>query len=138
MEISQSDIGKILTDKYLLIKQRNNRYSLRSFAKKLEISSGALSRIIAGKRNVSFEMAKSFSEKLSLSEEEQAVFMRSFHVEDLIEKGIEYKKLDTETTYTLSFNHFSMLNLIKTDSFKNDNAFIAKRLGISIEQSRVN
>ena len=45
---------------------KNNRYSLRSFANALGIDPGTLSRILAGKRALSFKTAITLIQNLSL------------------------------------------------------------------------
>lgn len=55
--------------------EKNSRYSLRSFARDLEISPQTLSRILRQKRGLSYEMGVKISQKLPLSEQELIVFL---------------------------------------------------------------
>lgn len=56
-------------------KTRNQYYSMRSFANFLDISSGALSEILNGKRNLGLNKAYEISEKLKLDEDEKRSFL---------------------------------------------------------------
>lgn len=56
-------------------KSRNQYYSMRSFANFLDISSGALSEILNGKRNLGLNKAYEISEKLKLNDIEKKSFL---------------------------------------------------------------
>lgn len=57
-------------------KSRNQYYSMRSFANCLNLSSGALSEILNGKRNLGMNKAHEVSERLRLEGEEKISFLR--------------------------------------------------------------
>lgn len=56
---------------------KNQQYSLRSFARSLEIDAGTLSKIISGKRLPSFKLAKKILLKISLPVQDQELFLIS-------------------------------------------------------------
>jgi transcriptional regulator with XRE-family HTH domain len=58
-------------------KERNCRYSLRAFATFLEIDPSALSRILAGKQELSVQVALQLIQRLELSAEEREKFISS-------------------------------------------------------------
>lgn len=58
-------------------KLKNSRYSLRAFAAQLEMHPSALSRILAGKQELSLQGALSVIEKLSMTEQEKHQFVAS-------------------------------------------------------------
>lgn len=55
--------------------QRNPRYSLRAFARSLEVSPSFLSRVLSGKRALTVPVARSFSQALDLTPEQQRSFL---------------------------------------------------------------
>lgn len=59
-------------------KQRNPRYSLRAFAVWLSIHPSSLSRILAGKQEMSTKSCALAIRKLDLDEETREKFVRSF------------------------------------------------------------
>ena len=73
----------------------NSRYSLRSFAKYLEIPPGRLSEIFSGKRKLTIAVGEKISHKLSLSPLQTANFLKA-----IAEKNI---KLDDVKSYDGAF-----------------------------------
>lgn len=67
---SQQLIRRHLTDYYLCTAQKNPRFSVRAFAKKLGVSNSALSEILRGKRKVSLQKALLYAGKIRLPERE--------------------------------------------------------------------
>lgn len=83
----------------------NPQYSLRAFAKKLEIDPGALSRIISGKQIIALKNARHLIERLALSDEEKALFIQS--------------ALEEKTRYEASkFGYQIQLNLTPSEKKK--------------------
>jgi len=79
-------------------KSKNKHYSLRAFAKKLQISPGHLSLILTAKKNISELHAKILSQTLKLSGEEEIFFFLMIQCDQSdssIRKTIE-KKLNVE------------------------------------------
>lgn len=66
---------QLLNEEYQKRKQRNENFSLRSFAKWLDISPAQLSQMMSGKRTISLKSAKKLSQKLGLSPFEKKSFI---------------------------------------------------------------
>ena len=64
--------------------QKNPRYSLRSFAKYLEIDPSALSKILNGKRPLGKRLIRRFAFKLALTQEETLKFLARFEQERML------------------------------------------------------
>lgn len=58
-------------------KEANPRYSLRAFARFLDMSSATLSRVLANRQEISLAASKKIIKKLKFSEHESLVFVRS-------------------------------------------------------------
>lgn len=125
----QKEIAEILSKKYKESKMRNEKYSIRSFAKKLNINSGALTEIMSSKRRISEKLAIDLCSSLDLTQKEKEVFMRPFARAHALIDGINY----FETNENLNWYHFAVLSLIKTSHFKTSPDFISKALKISPE-----
>ena len=67
----------LLEKKFASKVAHNPRYSLRAFAKSLNVQPGTLSQILSGKRQVSVKIARRFFTALSLSPSEQMQFLHS-------------------------------------------------------------
>ena len=132
--------------------ERNARYSVRSFAKALDIDIGALSRILAGKQIPSFKVAQKILTRLNLSPEEQNQFMdsvaetqRSRNLKRLspLLRGYEKKKNSAKPAdlsidlYRIiaDWYHVAILELTFVDRFHSHPQWIAKELGISVAES---
>lgn len=120
-------ISRILEKRYLESKAKSPHYSLRAMAKRLGISSGALSEILKGKRKVSPKLTAKLAEKLALSPSERR---------ELGLKGVESNHeefLLSEDSFHLISDwwHFGILNLTQTEGFRFDAGWISRRLGLS-------
>jgi transcriptional regulator with XRE-family HTH domain len=64
-----------LNQEFIRLKTLNSQFSLRAFAKRAQVSPGAMSTILSGKRNLSVELAQSIAARLGLGpiSEEEAV-----------------------------------------------------------------
>ncbi len=132
----------------------NPRYSLRSFAKSFNLDSGALSKIMNGKRSLSYKMSLRFFEILDLSEEQQKDFLLSAaqlqrdqdskrkdrKLRELLKKDSELvfepiTNLSHELFKVISdWYHYAILQLVQTDSFNNDPRWMASQLKCSISE----
>lgn len=121
---------KLLKDELLKRQNKNPHYSLRSFAKFLEVAPGALSEILSGKRALSTKMTLKISKKLGLSNME----VKELFVEGNFQKRRELM-LESDLFNVISnWYHFALLNLIDTKDFVWSVTWISKRLGISVLQ----
>ncbi len=104
----------------------NSAYSLRSFAKFLEIEPSFLSKMLNGKRSITQKTIVKIGKKLSLGPNEIKSFMGAQEDSD-------------STFHNLSLDHFKMisdwyhyaiLELTELKSFESDPTWMAKKLGI--------
>ncbi|MBC7692320.1 MAG: helix-turn-helix transcriptional regulator [Methylotenera sp.] len=66
-----------IRDELLARKQKNSSYSLRAFARDLEIDPSAISRILKGKQTLSLLICLKVIRKLKLSEDESCRFLNA-------------------------------------------------------------
>ena len=125
-------------------KKRNSQYSLRSFARDLELSPGNLSDIIKGKLNISQRKACIVAERLALKDDETEFFFKL--VEERNSNLYKHKQYGFETTYTIlpddiysifsNWYFFAIVELVRVSDFENDVNWISKRIGIQPEEAR--
>lgn len=136
----QLAIQKLLRSHLLIAQNKNSKYSLRSFSRKMGIHAGALSGIMNGKRNVSKEMAEKITRKLLIDPQERVAILglfpetRKYRTTDEMKRDEENKYLEIEASsfrLIAEWEHFAVLSLIKTQDFRNDYLWIADRLGIT-------
>lgn len=132
MDTHQDKASLLLLKKYEEGKEKNPRWSQRAFAKRLGISSGALSEIMQGKRPLTPQLKKKLADKLQLSPIEQVDFFEGETPKHLKQNRFDYYRLSTDQFHMIAdWWHYGILNLIKTKGFKATPTFIAKRLGLS-------
>jgi uncharacterized protein (TIGR02147 family) len=140
------DYRTILKTTFAERRRTNPLYSLRAFARDLELSPGRLSKILNNKQGLSLAMAENIAGRLGLSVGETEVFSHLVNASDarsrverakaqvqLVKKFQEGLTVleDDEFKLISDWYHFALVDLIETEGFKNDTKWIAKRLGIS-------
>ena len=132
METQQDKASLLLLKKFEEGKEKNPRWSQRAFAKRLGVSSGALSEIMQGKRPLTSQLKKKLADKLQLSPLEQAAFFEDETPGHLKQSRFDYHRLTTDQFHMIAdWWHYGILNLLKTKGFKATPMFIARRLGLT-------
>ena len=122
----------------------NPRYSLRAFARQLDVSPGEISEILRGKRKLSFKLALKIAVKLDLSVAEKDHLLSLVQGEEQALHGQVPALALASRQLTLDMFHvvsdwycFAILTLADCTDFKWDNAWIARRLVISESEVRI-
>ena len=141
---------ELLQQEWANRREKNPALSLRSFARFLKISPGRLSEILSGKRKISLEMAERISDRLGLDPKTKAALISSILkrrkknaraamvTRKTDEAGPHYQQLTIDAFHVISdWYHFAILNLRDCEDFRADEAWIAKRLNIGINEVRL-
>jgi DNA-binding transcriptional regulator YhcF (GntR family) len=112
--------------------RKNPAYSLRAFAKYLDINQSFLSKLLKGQRPVTADLAASVGPRLGL---------KPTQVKALFSSGTTsmpgfLSLSDDEFELLSEWHHFAIIELSKTDDFDNDPQKIANRVGIHVEEVR--
>ena len=133
---------------YKFRREKNPSYSLRSFAKRLEIPVGRLTEILSRKRNLTERLAEKISDRLEYGPKIRSNFlklvkpkkinMQSKHAPDLmIEDSSRYEELNADAFNLISdWYHYGILNLTEIKGFSPNPKEIAKRLSITATDVR--
>lgn len=127
------------------------RYSLRAFARDLQLSPSRLSEVLAGKQGLSGESALRVAGAIGLSAQESELFctlVESRHARARTRREHAQKKLDQhklasafETLRPDVFSviadwyHIAILKLLELNEFEYSAQWIAKRLNISVAEA---
>ncbi|MES2768677.1 MAG: TIGR02147 family protein [Bdellovibrionota bacterium] len=111
--------------------ERNPSYSLRSFAKQLDIDPATLSSIISQKRPITEKTIKKLGTKLSLSPDELQNYISQKSTNELYAEFTQDLFAATSDWY-----HDAILELTRIKNFNPDFTWIAKTLDISVNQVR--
>jgi uncharacterized protein (TIGR02147 family) len=132
---------EFLVQEYQRRKERNPNFSLRAFAKWLDISPAQLSQMLAAKRPVTLNTFKKISDRLGLSPQEKKSYMTSLLAEkSLIETPRQKKTLHLEEDQfrvIADWYHFAILSLTRLPNAKSDPRWVARRLGIGVAEAHL-
>jgi uncharacterized protein (TIGR02147 family) len=115
------------------IKSKNSSYSLRSFAKKLDIHPAALSEFINGKRSVSAQKAEALLKKLMIAPNDVQKIVQAFGADDFqsdLTPAIELKM--DQFQMIADWQHFAIMSILEVKNPPRTTKSISTRLGISI------
>lgn len=93
--MNQPDYIELINQKFSERKERNPRYSLRSFARQLGLDPGSLSGILRGRRPLSPLRAQQVISRLGLNDSER----KKFYVSLLFKKKIPQDIIDSQERY---------------------------------------
>lgn len=133
----QKKLSEVLTESRL----RNPAYSLRAFAKKLDLSPSAVSEILNGKRNVSKKLAEKVVHKLCLDPRETKSIIGLFEGNKIPQSSA----VTQSDAMAVSMDHFhlisdwyhsAILSLSETKDFSSEPTWIAKRLNIKVLEAK--
>ena len=127
--------------------RRNPGYSLRAFARDLEMPASKLSEVLRGLRQLSPQTAAKIASNLQLTEDERALFLNLVvsrqtrnvaarvqaenNLKSLVQ-GAEYGELGLERFKIISdWHHLAILEMTELDEFESNPSWIAGRLGLS-------
>jgi uncharacterized protein (TIGR02147 family) len=116
--------------------QKNPKFSLRSFARLLQMDYSTLSKILRGQRPVGQRAMRKIAAKLGLGPEQIARFSGQAAVEvtETLSQA-EYQRLSLDSFQIISdWYHYAILELMRVEGFKPDPRWIARALGISVAE----
>lgn len=115
--------------------KKNPRYSLRAFAKSLDIDPSSLSQILSGKRNLSLKGIYGLCVKLSAT----PVDMNRFGLSQTSKnKDDDFFQVGIDTFTVISdWYHYAILELTFVADFQSDPKWIGKKLSISAEEAKI-
>lgn len=126
------DFRSVLQDELLGRCRANPNYSLRSFARSLNVEPSALSQIINGKRTLTEKMKIRLGSALGLSMQELEKIPRDGSHRRGRAIARSYQQVTHDTFSVISdWYHYAILELTYIEGFQSDAAWMAKKLGIT-------
>ncbi len=130
----------MLESEYLARRQRNAAYSLRAFAKFLDLPSGRLSQLLSKKRRFTPKIGKKIASRLNFDPWKTEQLLRSI---EALRKGsslaptVPYSPIAMDQFQTIADPvHFSVLSLLELDNFQGKPTAVAEKLAISVVEAR--
>jgi uncharacterized protein (TIGR02147 family) len=147
-----TDFRKFLSEELMKRRSRNPLYSLRSFARDLDMASSRLSDVLRGRYGVSEKAAEEIATRLQWTGARRISFLEAVKL-DLLTKVLKKRsastggfQIDSPHFEVLSlerfaavsqWQHFAILELTYLQDFKSDAAWIAEKIGISVESAQI-
>ncbi len=133
-----------MRSEFIKRKSKNSQYTLRAFARQLDVPPGRISEILSGKRQLTLSLAQKISEQLGYLPSMSIDLFQMLKLERKVSKTkevtpskSEYTDLSAEMFEVIAdWQYFAILNLIKLKSFREDPQWIGQRLGISSTEVR--
>ncbi|RYZ92364.1 MAG: TIGR02147 family protein [Proteobacteria bacterium] len=114
--------------------KRNARFSLRAFAKMLDLDPSSLSQILSGKRPVSRKSVKTIAERLGAKPQTMKAF--GFGSSSAA-AAVDYHQLAADTFAVISdWYHYAILELTFVSGFKAEPKWIARKLSITVQEAK--
>ncbi|MGZ3710869.1 MAG: TIGR02147 family protein [Bdellovibrionota bacterium] len=129
--VEQAAVQQLLRDTFHQGKMRNQAYSIRSFSKRLGLSSGAVSSILGGRRRISKKLAAKILEKVDADPKTRAGILGLFPDTKSSSPAIPKKsvQLNQDQFQLVSKSvHYEILCLLETGDFREDYTWMAGRL----------
>ena len=127
-----------LQDAFLSKCRTNSRYSLRAYARFLQIDASTLSQMLRGNRKITGEKIKKLGFRIGLSPRQIQEYLDSSSGpknRSSIEL-VDIKNLALDTFELISdWYHYAIFELIQLEGFRNDSKWIAKKLGIHVVEA---
>ena len=146
-----ASLSDFLQNEFTRRLKKNPSYSLRAFARDLEISSSRLSEVFNLKRGVSQQTLEKMSERLKLAKRHKDILNDLYLIQSSKSAKIKehaharlnqakeknrIKRLDKNIFKIINeWYHPAIIELIQVTGFTNNPAWIAKKLGISSLQA---
>lgn len=112
--------------------KRNPSYSLRAFAKSIDLDSSTLSSLLSGKRKLTTKTAQRILDCLELSGLERKELIYST-LKPFRSKNQAYRMIQNSELEVISdWQHYAILSLIETHQFQSSVKFISSKLNIPL------
>ncbi len=142
MDANQSYYIQVLKNHLFESQMSNPSYSLRAFARDVNIHPSSLSLILNGKRSLSFKDAQSVQKKLRLSPADQTRFMGSVlrtnsNIDSIKIPEMDERHIIDDTHFQIiaEWEHYTVLELFDLKDFHCTESEIALRLSITPERA---
>ncbi|MGZ3696220.1 MAG: TIGR02147 family protein [Bdellovibrionota bacterium] len=127
----QKVLQNALQESFDLGKERNPRYSLRAHAKKIGISSSALSEVLQGKRNLSRAKAREIMDRIAIPESKREHFRTLLCETSVSERKA---KLPFQDLLLSDWLYLAVLHFFDLDIPAKSPSVIARRLSVPKEK----
>lgn len=125
-----------LKSEFKVRSSKNSAYSLRAFARSLDLDSSTLSGLLSGKRKLSLKTAQRILDKLELTSVERKELLFG-ETNFKVKSELSSKTLQEDQLQIVSgWQHYAILSLLETQDFQSSVKWIANQFGLSVIDTR--
>ncbi len=135
-ESSGTRIVNFLHERLARVQSERQAYSLRAFARDLNLPAPVLSEVLRGKRKVTKKLAEKICSGLALPEPEMESLLAGFQPKKNIGPELNIQLRNDEFNLVSDWYYFAILSMAETSTFQANPQWIAKRLGISAKAAK--
>lgn len=142
--IVANDFRQKLRSELELRVRRNPSYSVRAFARALDLDASALSKLLAGKRPLGKKLISRLGEKMGLSDKEIEKYIQAQQVRKKLNTlnvdklTAQFKLLSAAEISSIShWYHYAILEVMDLKSFSSDLSWISKVLDIPLSTAEL-
>ena len=133
------EFRQLLQDEYLKRCRKNPRYTVSAFARTLQVDVSTLAKILKGQRRLGNRAIQKLAGRLGLDPVAVTPYIR---VKKSLGTGAyasaDYQQLSLDQFQIMAdWYHYAMLELMTVKGFKNDPAWIAKALKVSVTEVQI-
>lgn len=133
------NVQSFLIQEFQKRKQRNPNFSLRAFSKWLDISPAQLSQMMTGKRTITVRTLKKITDRIGSTPFEQNELINALLKDHSILENRQTKQVlhlqEDRFRFISDWYHMAILSLTKLPNKNADPRWVARQLGISIEEA---
>lgn len=136
-----------LQEEFLRRSRKNARYSIRSYAKTLQIDFSTLAKILKANRPIGPKTIQKLGTRLGLTSSQINMFVQGNQQQRRTKRGSakalpkpqrNYEQLALDVFQIVSdWHHYALLELMRVDSFKPDPRWIASQLGLRLSEATI-
>jgi transcriptional regulator with XRE-family HTH domain len=134
MDSRSRNLRTYLQEELVLRCKKNAAYSLRSFAKAIDVSPSFLSKILNGKRRITPSVAHDLMINLNLNSDD---FDQVLEKRETAKSETHFNALEFEYFKVISdWYHYAIIELTLIEGFSSSPEWISERLGITTNQTK--
>lgn len=132
----QYELKKLMQLRLAEMQAKNPQFSLRAYAKSLDIHAASLSEFFSGKRMFSPKLQKKIIEKLQISPEKKHLLLNLLETDPEATVTADRLQIDNDSYFLVTDPiYYSLLCLIEIEGFRDNSEWIAGRLNRTPEEA---
>lgn len=131
------DFVKVLRSEFLRRCKKNPQYSIRAFARQLDVDASTLAKILKGSRKIQDRAVVTYGKKLGMTPKQLRKFMKNEPLNFETVDDLPFHDLTLDAFHVISdWYHYAILELMSVKDFSADFAWIAKTLSIKEKEAQ--